>query len=56
MTTALIVIALVFLFIIGGMVILLKTANKFKLPDTYDKSKTAFKDEEEDNDDYGAKK
>ncbi len=49
MTTALIVIALVFAFIISGMVILLKTANKYKFPDTYDKSKIGYKDEEEED-------
>jgi hypothetical protein len=46
MSTALIVIALVFIFIIGGMMTLLKNA-KQKFPDTYDKSKTGFDDEEE---------
>ena len=48
MTTAIIVIIVVFLFIIGGMVTLYKTANKYKFPDTYDKSKTGFDDEEDD--------
>jgi len=47
MTTAIIVIVLVFAFIVGGMVTLLKTANKYKFPDTYDKSKTGFDDEED---------
>jgi len=47
MTTAFIVIALVFIFVIGGMVTLLKNA-KQKFPDTYDKSKTGFDDQEED--------
>ena len=47
MTTALIVIALVFIFIIGGMMTLLKNAKK-KFPDTYDKSKTGFDDEDDD--------
>jgi len=46
MTTALIIIALVFVFIIGGMVTLLKNA-KQKIPDNYDKSKTGFDDEDE---------
>ena len=48
MTTAIIIIILVFLFIIGGMVTLLNTANKHKLPDNYDKSKTGFDDEDDD--------
>ncbi|WP_444997925.1 DUF2897 family protein [Aliikangiella sp. IMCC44359] len=47
MTTAIIVIIVVFSLIIGGMVTLLKTANKYKFPDTYDKSKTGFDDEED---------
>ena len=47
MTTAWIVIILVFAFVIGGMMTLLRTANKYKFPDTYDKSKTGFDDEEE---------
>ncbi len=48
MTKAFIIIAIVFILIIGGMVTLLKTANKYKFPDTYDKSKTGFDDEEDD--------
>ncbi len=48
MTTALIVIAIVFIFIIGGMITLLKNA-KQKFPDNYDKSKTGFSDEEDDD-------
>jgi hypothetical protein len=47
MSTAIIVIILVFAFIIGGMVTLLKTANKYRFPKNYDKSKTGFKDEED---------
>ncbi|MET1255159.1 DUF2897 family protein [Aliikangiella maris] len=46
MTKAIIIIVLVFIFIIGGMVTLLKNA-KQKFPDTYDKSKTGFDDEDE---------
>lgn len=48
MTTAIIVIAIVFIIIIGGMITLLKTANKYRFPDTYDKSKTGFNDEDDD--------
>ncbi|TQV81485.1 DUF2897 family protein [Aliikangiella coralliicola] len=48
MTTAMIVIILVLAFIVGGMITLLKTANKYKFPDTYDKSKTGFDDEDDD--------
>jgi hypothetical protein len=50
MTTAIIVIVVVLLFIVGGMITLLKTANKYKFPDTYDKSKTGFKDKDEEDD------
>ncbi|WP_196140544.1 hypothetical protein [Aliikangiella sp. G2MR2-5] len=46
MKTAIIVIILVFAFLIGGMITLLNTANKYKFPDTYDKSKVGFDDEE----------
>jgi len=48
MSTAIIVSILVFAFIVGGMVTLLKSANKHKLPDNYDKSKVGFDDEEDD--------
>lgn len=47
MTKAIIIIILVLAFIIGGMVTLYRTANKYKFPDTYDKSKTGFDDEED---------
>lgn len=47
MTTAIIITLLVFAFIIGGMIILLKSAKKHKFPDTYDKSKVGFDDEED---------
>ncbi len=47
MTTAIIVIAIVFIIIVGGMVTLLNTADKYKFPDTYDRSKTGFDDEDE---------
>ncbi|MGX5173370.1 DUF2897 family protein [Aliikangiella sp. IMCC44653] len=47
MSTAIIVIILVFAFIIGGMITLLKTANKYRFPKNYDKSKTGFDDEED---------
>ncbi|NVJ61870.1 MAG: DUF2897 family protein [Gammaproteobacteria bacterium] len=47
MTTTIIIIALVFAFIIGGMITLLRTANKYKFPDTYDKSKVGFDDEDD---------
>lgn len=50
MTQAIIIIILVLLFIIGGMVTLLKTANKYKFPDNYDKSKTGFADKDQEND------
>ena len=49
MSTAIIVIVLVFAFIIGGMVTLLKTADKYKFPENYDKSKTGFDDKDEDD-------
>ena len=48
MTKAIIAIILVLAFIVGGMVTLLKSANKHKLPDNYDKSKVGFDDEEDD--------
>ncbi len=47
MTTAIVVIILVFAFIIGGMMTLLNTANKYKFPKTYDKSKVGFDDEDD---------
>lgn len=47
MSTAIIVIIIVFAFVVGGMITLLKSANQ-KFPDTYDKSKTGFDDEEDD--------
>lgn len=47
MSTAIWAIILVFAFIIGGMITLLRTANKFKLPENYDKSKTGFDDEDD---------
>lgn len=50
MTKAIVIIVLVFLFIIGGMMTLLNTANKYKFPDTYDKSKTGFDDKDEEDD------
>ncbi|MCW8875937.1 MAG: DUF2897 family protein [Kangiellaceae bacterium] len=47
MTKAIIIIILVLLFIVGGMVTLLNSANQ-KIPDNYDKSKVGFDDEEDD--------
>ena len=47
MTTAVLVIIFVFAVIVGGMITLLKTANKYKFPDNYDKSKTGFDDEDD---------
>lgn len=49
MSTAVIISVLVFIIIIGGIVTLLTTANKYKFPDTYDHSKTGFDDEDEDD-------
>lgn len=46
MSTAIIIIIVVFAFIIGGMMTLLKNA-KDKFPDTYDKSKTGFDDKDD---------
>lgn len=51
MWTAIIIIVLVFLFIIGGMMTLLKSRD-FKLPKDYDSSKSGY-DDEEDNDSSG---
>lgn len=48
MSTAVLVTILVFAFLIGGMVTLLKSANKHKLPDNYDKTKVGFDDEDDD--------
>lgn len=45
--SATLIIILVLAFIVGGMVTLYKTANKFPFPDNYDKSKTGFDDEED---------
>ncbi len=47
MWTALIIIVLVLLFIVGGMMTLLKSKD-FKIPDDYDKSKSGFDDDEDD--------
>jgi hypothetical protein len=45
---AAIIIILVLLFIVGGMMTLLKSKD-FKIPDDYDKSKSGFDDEDDDN-------
>jgi len=47
MWTAIIVILVVLLFIIGGIMTLLKNKD-FKIPDDYDSSKSGF-DDEDDN-------
>jgi len=47
MWTAIIVITLVFLFIIGGMMLLLKNKD-FKLPKDYDPSKSGYQDDHPD--------
>jgi|GEM_PF-2411645 len=47
MSLGVIVSILVFALLVGGLVTLYQTANK-KFPDTYDKSKTGFDDEEDD--------
>ncbi len=44
MTKAIIAIILVLAFVVGGMMTLLNSANKHKLPDNYDKSKVGFDD------------
>jgi hypothetical protein len=49
MTKAIIIIVLVLAFIIGGMITLLKTADKYKFPDNYDKSKTGFEDKDDED-------
>ncbi len=48
MWTAIIIIILVFLFIIGGMMTLLKNKD-FKLPKDYDSSKSGYDDENDDD-------
>jgi len=50
MWTAIIVITLVFIFIVGGMITLLKSKD-FKIPKDYDPSKSGYDDEDEDEDD-----
>ena len=47
MWTAIIIIVLVFAFIIGGMMTLLKSKN-FKIPEDYDSSKSGYDDEDDD--------
>lgn len=47
MTKAIVIIVLVLLFIIGGMVTLLRSANQ-KIPENYDRSKLGFDDEDDD--------
>ena len=47
MTKTIIIIVLVLLFIVGGMITLLKSANQ-KIPDNYDRSKLGFDDEDDD--------
>lgn len=49
MLKAIIITLLVFAFIIGGIITLYKTANKYKFPDTYDKSKIGYDDEDDEN-------
>lgn len=47
MNLGIIVAIFVFAFLIGGILTLYRTSNKYKFPDTYDKSKTGFDDEED---------
>ncbi|TQV75526.1 hypothetical protein FLL45_11465 [Aliikangiella marina] len=47
MSTAVWAIIFVFAFIIGGMITLLRTANKYKFPKNYDRSKVGFDDEDD---------
>jgi F0F1-type ATP synthase assembly protein I len=49
MPVGLIITLLIFGIIIGGIVTLYKTANKYKFPDTYDKDKIGYDDEEDDD-------
>jgi hypothetical protein len=48
MTTAIIIIVLVFALIVGGMMGLLKNKN-FKIPKDYDPSKSGYDDEDDDD-------
>ena len=48
MWTAIIVIVIVFVFLIGGMMTLLKNKD-FKIPDDYDASKSGFDDEDDES-------
>ncbi|MDH5434747.1 MAG: hypothetical protein OEY19_12460 [Gammaproteobacteria bacterium] len=49
MTKAIVVTFLIFAFLFSGIYTLYKTANKFKLPDDYDKDKSGYDDEEDDD-------
>ena len=48
MLKAVLIFLLVLVIIIGGMMTLLQTARKIKLPKNYDKSKSGWDDEEDD--------
>lgn len=48
MWTAIIIIFIVFVFIVGGMMTLLKHKD-FKIPDDYDSSKSGFDDEDDES-------
>ena len=48
MTTAIIIIILVFALIVGGMMSLLKNKD-FKIPKDYDPSKSGYKDDDDDD-------
>jgi len=47
MWTAIIIIIIVFLFVVGGMMALLKSKD-FKLPKDYDSSKSGYNDDDDD--------
>jgi uncharacterized protein YxeA len=48
MKTAIILIIIVFLFIIGSLINFWRDAKNTKVPKNYDRSKTGFDDEEDD--------